>query len=127
MKTPKILVAEDEALVAMLLKKHLLRAGCNVCEIAFSGEQAVQIAHQEQPDAILMDIRLLGSLDGIEAARQIREFLTVPIIFTTGFHDHCLQERAGALNPVAYLTKPIDARQINDILQSVFVTTSGNC
>ena len=86
-----------------------------------SSEQAIQFAQEKKPDATLMDIRLLGTIDGIEAARRIGLFLPVPIIFTTtGYSDPDLKEHAMALNPIAYLIKPIDARQINTILEPIW-------
>jgi len=120
MKKLKLLIVEDETLVAISLRKSLVRLGYEVGEIAATGEQAIQFAREQTPDAILMDIRLLGKMDGIEAARQIGSFLPAPIIFTTGYSDPDLKARAMALKPTAYLVKPIDARQINDILEPIY-------
>lgn len=119
MRKLKLLIVEDETLVAFSLERKLVRLGYEVGEIAVTGEQAIQFAREQNPEAILMDIRLLGEMDGIEAARQIVSFLPAPIIFTTGYSDLDLKARAMALNPVAYLLKPVGAGQINTILESI--------
>jgi DNA-binding NarL/FixJ family response regulator len=65
-----------------------------------------------------MDIRLMGAMDGIEAARQIKVFSSAMLIFTTGYQDPDLRERAMALNPTAYIIKPISWRDIDAIIRS---------
>jgi len=122
-KKLKLLVVEDETLVAISLQRSLVRLGYAVGEIAATGEQAIQFAREQNPDIILMDIRLLGEMDGIEAARQIGLFLPAPIIFTTGYSDPALKVRAMTLKPIAYLIKPVDARQINAILEPIYGAT----
>ena len=120
MTLPKILIVEDEILVALHLRRGLIRSGYGVYEPVASGEKAVEAARALSPDVILMDIRLLGAMDGIEAARQIRSFLAATIIFTTGYQDLDLKERAMALEPAAYLIKPVDANQIITILEPLY-------
>jgi DNA-binding NarL/FixJ family response regulator len=120
MKQLTFLIVEDEALIAMNLKTGLLRAGHRVCGVAGKAEQAVEMARREHPDVILMDIRLLGETDGIEAARQIATFSSAPVIFTTGYSNPALKERAMALKPAAYLVKPVDVRQIHTVLEPYY-------
>lgn len=120
MRKLKCLIVEDEFLIAFHLKTTLARAGYEVCEAAISGEQAVEIARRESPDVILMDIRLLGAMDGIEAAQRIRAFSFAHIIFTTGYSDPNLKERAMVLKPAAYLSKPVNVNQIKAILQPLY-------
>jgi CheY-like chemotaxis protein len=108
----KFLIVEDETLIAYQLKKSLTRAGYEVCGTVGVGEQAVELARKERPDVILMDIRLLGAMDGIETARQIRTFLSAALIFTTGYMAPELKARASALQPIAYLSKPVDVQEI---------------
>ena len=114
----KFLIVEDEMLISLQLKRSLIRAGYEVCGAVGSGEQAIATARQCSPDVILMDIGLLGAMDGIEAARQITAFLPVVLIFTTGYPDQALRERAAALNPAGYLIKPVYIEQIQKILRS---------
>ncbi len=120
MQNLKFLIVEDESLVAFQLKKGLTRAGHTVCGMAASGEQALAVAREENPQVILMDINLLGAMDGIEAARQISKFLSASIIFTTGYADSGLKERAMALHPAAYLSKPVDVPQIRAVLEPIY-------
>ena len=116
--TLRILIVEDELIIAALLKFGLVKAGFGVCGMVTSGEQAIQTTQKENPDVILMDIHLLGQIDGIEAAYQISTFSKARIIFTTGYSDLGQKERAMAENPAAYLVKPVDVRQIAVSLQN---------
>jgi CheY-like chemotaxis protein len=108
----KFLIVEDELIIAILLKSDLVRAGYGVCGMVTNGEQAIRTAQRENPDVILMDIHLLGEMDGIQAAHEISTFSNAQIIFTTGYSDLTQKERAMALNPAAYLIKPVDVHQI---------------
>jgi len=72
-----------------------------------TGEEAVQLTEQAQPDIILMDIRLASNMNGLEAARKIRTYSQVPIIFITGYPDEMLREQAAKLQPAVYIVKPI--------------------
>ena len=104
----KILIVEDESIIALYIKRSLLEAGYGVVAIAVSGEEAVESAAIYQPDLILMDIRLRGSIDGIEAARQIGEQSNVPIVFLTAHTDRDMLNRAKVTDPFGYLIKPFD-------------------
>ena len=104
----KILIVEDESIIALYVKRSLLEAGYEVVAIVASGEEAVESAATYQPDLILMDIRLRGSIDGIEAARQIGEQSDVPIVFLTAHPDRDTLNRAKATDPFGYLIKPFD-------------------
>jgi DNA-binding NarL/FixJ family response regulator len=114
----RVLIIEDEFLIALDLQQKLHRSCFEVCGTAAEGEEAVEIARTTDPDAILMDINLMGPIDGIEAARQIGEFSSAIIIFTTGYQDPGLRERAMALKPAAYLIKPINIIEIDTIITS---------
>jgi signal transduction histidine kinase len=104
----KILIVEDESIIALYIKRNLLEAGYEVVAIVGSGEEAVESAAIYQPDLILMDIRLQGAMDGIEAARQIGEQSEVPIVFLTAHTDRDMLDRAKATDPFGYLIKPFD-------------------
>ncbi|MFZ4616573.1 MAG: response regulator [Rectinemataceae bacterium] len=120
MKHTRILVVEDEFMIASQLKTNLIKVGHVVCGIASRGEDAIAMARKEAPDAILMDIRIRGSQDGMAAAKEIRTFLDVPIIFTSGYADHEMRDQALALQPSAYLLKPISIAQIEELLEGDF-------
>jgi signal transduction histidine kinase len=102
----KILIVEDENITALYIKASLLEAGYEIVSIVVSGEEAIESAAIYQPDLILMDIRLQGSIDGIEAARQIGEQSDVPIVFLTAHIDRDTLNRAKATDPFGYLVKP---------------------
>ncbi len=117
----KILVVEDEGILAMALCRNLEHAGHVVCRPAASAEQAVRSAAQEQPDLILMDIRLAGPLNGIEAAQQIRSFSSAPIIFMTGYSDANTRDQAMVFGPAAYLVKPIYMHHLAPLFRTLLI------
>lgn len=109
----KILVVEDEGIVALDLQHSLMTLNYDVPYMADTGEEAIQAAQDYQPDLILMDIRLKGEMDGIEAARIILQTLNIPIIFLTAFADSVTLERAKSIEPVGYLLKPFDEDELH--------------
>ncbi len=119
-KNNKILVVEDEAMNAMYLKMILTKAGFCIQNIVATGEDAISKVFDEKPGVVLMDIRLAGEMDGIEAAVQIKNHSDIPIIFMTGYPDSEHMERAKFVNPARYFIKPIPAidlvSAINEIL-----------
>src|SRR5208283_1742734 len=115
MKKPRILVVEDDRIIARSLRLILERLGYEVTALASTGQAAIHEAEVTKPDLILMDIVLDGEMDGIEAARVIRSHLSIPIIYLTAHADHATRERADATQPFGYLLKPImkdDLRRI---------------
>jgi CheY-like chemotaxis protein len=117
----KILVVEDEAITALLLKREIQREGYEVCGPVATAEVALQLFEQARPDLVLMDIRLAGGIDGIEAAEQIVSGgHNVPIIFMTGFSDEMIEARAKSLHPVAYLMKPVTFNHIRPVINNLF-------
>jgi hypothetical protein len=106
-KTLKILVVEDERIIAINLKESLESLGYTVPAIAASGEKAIEKATEFRPDLVLMDIWLKGNMDGIEAAQQIWERLKIPTIYVTGHSDQSTVERAKITAPFGYILKPV--------------------
>jgi len=111
-KIKSILIVEDEAVNALALKLMLTTAGYNVIGSVAKGEKAVDEALKKIPDLILMDIRLAGEIDGIEAAKRIRGQKYIPVIFMTGYAEASVEERASALHPEGFLTKPVSYSEI---------------
>lgn len=108
MKTaPRIAVVDDEMIVAKDIESSLRRLGYDVPGTAPSGEEAITLANLCKPDLVLMDIRLRGQLDGIEAARQIQHQLDVPIVYVTAYTDEATLSRARETHPYGYLVKPV--------------------
>jgi CheY-like chemotaxis protein len=116
----KILLVEDEAINAMLLKRNMELLGYQICGPAATGEAAIQIAADEHPDVVLMDIRLAGKMDGIDAAREIISINPVPIIFLTGYMGQENLSRMKDIHPVANLVKPISPDDILPVLDQLF-------
>lgn len=108
----KILVVEDETIVAADLKDKLTRLGYHVIGTTRRGEEAVRIASAERPALVLMDIVLAGEMDGIEAADRICETRNVPIVFLSAHSDSETLRRATATGPFGYLLKPFNEREL---------------
>lgn len=108
----KILIVEDEMILSLVLEKMVSQMGHQVIDRVASGEAAVQKAFELQPDIILMDIRLKGKIDGIEAVTQIQKKLDVPVIYITGNTDKKYTDRVKQTNYVDFLIKPINKFQL---------------
>ncbi|MCO5382421.1 MAG: response regulator [Methanosarcina barkeri] len=108
----RILIVEDEHIVAMGIKKMLKSLGYTVTGVASSGEDAISKAESTFPDVVLMDIMLKGDLDGVEAAREIRERFDVPIVYLTAYSDNNILERAKITEPFGYIIKPFDEKDL---------------
>ncbi|KAF3886182.1 MULTISPECIES: diguanylate cyclase domain-containing protein [Nostocales] len=108
-----ILIVEDERVVAWNLQTSLEKLGYVVAGNIASGEKAVDLAEKLKPDLILMDIRLQGSMDGIEAAARIRDRLHIPIIYLTAYADEPTLKRAMATDPYGYLIKPFKRTELH--------------
>jgi DNA-binding NarL/FixJ family response regulator len=104
----RILIAEDEYIVAMGIKKMLKSLGYIVMGVASSGEDAVNKAESTFPDLVLIDIMLKGNMDGIEAAKEIIIKFDIPVIYLTGCTDNKVIERAWRTGPAGYILKPFD-------------------
>ncbi len=108
----RILVVEDEHIVAMGIKKMLKSLGYTVTGVASSGEDAISKAESTFPDVVLMDIMLKGDMDGVEAANEIREKLDIPVVYLTAYSDNKILERAKKTEPFGYIIKPFDERDL---------------
>jgi PAS domain S-box-containing protein len=113
----KILIVEDEAIVACDLERRLLKAGYTVPSIAASGEQALRSIEQTSPDLVLMDIHLQGPSDGIAVASEVRNRFHLPVVFLTAYADKDTLERAKATEPYSYLVKPINHINLSSTIE----------
>lgn len=113
MTESRILVVEDEAIVAMGIKQKLEDLGHHVVDTVYTGEDAVGTALKTEPDLILMDIVLKGNMDGIEAAAKIRNQLDIPVIYLTAYSDEEVLERARMTEPYGYIIKPFKKSELN--------------
>lgn len=112
MNTLKILVVEDEALVAADITARLQKKGYDVIGNAATAQEALNILRMHDTDLCLLDIKLSGLVDGIELARQIKETTPLPVIFLTSMNDEDTFERAKVTNPAAYMLKPFNDREL---------------
>ena len=117
MTPARILVVEDDRVVARDIQQQLKRIGHQIVGTTARGEEAVDLALESQPDLILMDIRLEGALDGIDAARQIRESCHVPVVFLTAYADDETVRRASQSEPFGYLLKPFEDSQLRTVIE----------
>ncbi|MBV8883093.1 MAG: response regulator [Chroococcidiopsidaceae cyanobacterium CP_BM_RX_35] len=112
MKIKKILVVEDESIVAKDLQTRLRKLGYDVSNVVSSGEEAISKAAEISPDLVLMDIRIKGNMDGVEAAREIRARFGFPVIYLTANIDDNTLARAKQTEPSSYLLKPFKEREL---------------
>jgi CheY-like chemotaxis protein len=112
MTNARLLVVEDESIVARDLQSRLKNMGYDVPAVVAYGEKAIEAAEEHRPDLVLMDIFLKGSIDGIMAAEQIRARLDIPIIFLTAFADPDTLQRAKLTEPFGYILKPFEEREL---------------
>lgn len=108
----KVQIVEDEGVVALDIRRHLESFGYWVTGSYASGEEAIANFVEEDPDLVLMDIRLQGQMDGIEAAQIIREQFRVPVIILTAYADEKTIERAKFIEPFGYIIKPFEEREL---------------
>jgi two-component system, response regulator PdtaR len=108
----RILIVEDDYLVALQFENALTEAGYEVVDIASTAEEAVQLVPDHRPELVLMDVRLAGPRDGIQAATEILDRFGVRSIFISAFSDPSTRARADRANPVAWLAKPVADRKL---------------
>ncbi|UZP67101.1 response regulator [Desulfovibrio mangrovi] len=112
-----ILVVDDEQIVALDIKRTLERLGYSVPAIVGDGQTAISKAAELQPSLVLMDIRLKGEMDGIQAASVITAKLGIPVIYLTAYSDEATLERAKASNPFGFLIKPFEERELHSTIE----------
>ena len=113
------LLVEDEAIIAMMVSLELKNAGEEVVKTAATAEESVEYVRNHAIDVILMDIMLKGEVDGVQAAEQIREFSSVPIIFMTAYAERKNDPAVDRVQPLGFLTKPISFPQMKRLIESV--------
>jgi two-component system, cell cycle sensor histidine kinase and response regulator CckA len=113
----QVLIVEDERIVAGDLRSRLRRMGYTVCGIASNGIDAIRLADEHKPDLVLMDIRLDGAMDGIQAADTIKKSHTVPIIYLSAYADQSTVERAKVTEPFGYLLKPFEDSELRTTIE----------
>lgn len=120
MKRKRIMVVEDEGITAMRIKSSLEEMGYHVTSTEFTGEEAIKRVEEDRPDLVLMDIVLDGEMDGIESAGEIRSRFDVPVVYLTAHSDKKIVERIKATEPLGYIIKPFDERELRIVVEIAF-------
>lgn len=117
MPNVKLLIVEDEEIVAFDIESTLHNLGYEVCAVAASAEEAIASASLCLPDLVLMDIMLKGSIDGIQAAAEIHKRFNIPIIYLSAYGDTKTIERAKLTEPFGYLIKPFAEKELHTVIE----------
>ena len=115
----RVLVVEDERVVALHLRQQLGRLGYSVPAMCTEGTQALNTIREIRPDVVLMDIHIEGDLDGIETASRIPDELRIPVIYLSAYSEEATLERARSTKPYGYLLKPFSERELHSAIQMV--------
>ena len=108
----KVMIVEDESVVAMELSSYVRDLGYEVVGRASNAEDGYALAHEKLPNVILMDVQIKGEEDGISLAKRVQEIQKISIVYITAFNDDVSLERAIDTNPAAYLTKPFNRKEL---------------
>lgn len=117
MAKAKILIVEDESIVARDIQRRLLHLGYEVVGAVPTGEEAIKKASILLPDLVLMDVRLKGEMDGIEAASVIRQEYGIPVIYLSAYADNDTLKRASVTEPFGYILKPFEERELHTTIE----------
>jgi PAS domain S-box-containing protein len=121
MSTRRILVVEDENVVALNIRTRLVELGYAVVGMAVTGESALamieSMAAGARPDLVLMDVKLKGAIDGIEAARSVRDRFDIPVVYLTAYTDMNIVDRAKITEPYGYVIKPFAATDLRTAIE----------
>lgn len=115
-RRPRLLVVEDDALVALGIRLTLEDLNYTICGIAQSEPEAVAMARETAPDLVLMDIRLKGPIDGIDTARRLRGEFNLRVIYLSAYTDGETMARAAMTFPLGFVQKPYSAHQLASAL-----------
>jgi PAS domain S-box-containing protein len=117
MDTPRIMIVEDEGIIAQDIKNCLENLGYNVPDVVYTGTEAIEKAAVLRPDLVLMDIVLKGEIDGIETAQEIRNKYNIPIVYLTAYEDDKTLKRAKLTQPLGYILKPFEERYLRSSIE----------
>ncbi|MCK4359104.1 MAG: PAS domain S-box protein [Candidatus Cloacimonetes bacterium] len=117
MRKIKILIVEDEAIVAKDTENMLDSLGYKIVEIVTNGIETLKKIEEIQPDLVLMDIVLTGNIDGIQIAEQIRDQYNIPVIYVTAYADNNTLQRAKITDPFGYIIKPFEERELASTIE----------
>jgi len=113
----KILIVEDERMIAEYFRIVVENLGYGVCGIAATADEAVRLAKEQNPDLIFMDVRLLGARDGVDAANEIYQYKHIPVVYVTGSQEPQTLDRINTDHPMEVLIKPVFEDQLKGVLE----------
>ncbi|WP_445246537.1 putative bifunctional diguanylate cyclase/phosphodiesterase [Microcoleus sp. OTE_8_concoct_300] len=113
----KILIVEDESIIAEDISDSLISLGYRITGMVYSGEEAIEAAAKFRPDLVLMDVNLQGEIDGITAAAEIRSRFQIPVVYLTAYADENTLRRVNATKPFGYIVKPFEEKNLHTTIQ----------
>jgi CheY-like chemotaxis protein len=120
-QNPKILIVEDENIIALDIRSMLEDLGYMISAIVSSGEESIQKASKMKPDLVLMDIKLKGSIDGVSAGEEIYKQFRIPIVYLTAYSDQATINRINNGkngNPSTVINKPFDEEELQTVIDN---------
>lgn len=120
-QNPKILIVEDENIIALDIRSMLEDLGYMISAIVSSGEESIQKASKMKPDLVLMDIKLKGSIDGVSAGEEIYKQFRIPIVYLTAYSDQATINRINTGkngNPSTVISKPFDEEELQTVIDN---------
>jgi diguanylate cyclase (GGDEF)-like protein len=117
MSQKKILIVEDESIIAEDISDSLISLGYRITGMVYSGEEAIEAAAKFRPDLVLMDVNLQGEIDGITAAAEIRARFQIPVVYLTAYADENTLRRVNATKPFGYIVKPFEEKNLHTTIQ----------
>lgn|GEM_PF-547802 len=118
-KSARILLVEDENIIAMDIQSTLRKMGYNVFAIVSSGEESIKVASSSMPDIVLMDIKLKGKMNGIQAAKSIYRQFRIPVIYVSAYGDEHIYVQLGRFEPFEFIQKPFIEEELEDKISGV--------
>ncbi len=122
MTPPRVLIVEDEGIIAEYIRNALSERGFNVIGVTGDGEEAIKLSKSQTPDIILMDIHLNGNQNGVETMRKIQNHHHVPVLYLTAHQNETLIEKAQKTQHHGFLTKPIVEERMISRVRTVLET-----
>ncbi|MEG5058033.1 MULTISPECIES: EAL domain-containing protein [unclassified Microcoleus] len=117
MSTKKILIVEDESIIAEDISDSLISLGYQITDIVYSGEEAIESVAKIRPNLVLMDVNLQGEIDGVTAAEEIRSRFQIPVVYLTAYADEKTLRRVNATKPFGYIVKPFEEKNLHTTIQ----------
>lgn len=115
----RIIVVEDDHILALVQTKFIERMGFEVIASVTNGRDAIEAVKELKPDIVVMDVRIDGDMDGVETMQEIQKFSDVPVIYSTGNSESAILERAKSTNMKGFFVKPVNYNELEQLIKSV--------